>query len=170
MVRGRDGSWPRSGLAGRVLGQTARCAPPRSARRLPGRRPTPKAADRPAFKNVSGSGGNGTGPRAAKRPRRRRGAFGTRRPVPLARPTPLSPVASPGRRPTPKAADRPAFNRKRRVSPGLTRRRIGASDARRAKAKRISERARAWRARSERSANRPGLTPSDSPERSAHRP
>ena len=45
------------------------------------------------------------------------------------------------------------------VSPGLTLRRIGASDARRAKAKRISERARAWRARSERPEGQPRAHP-----------
>ena len=49
--------------------------------------------------------------------------------------------------------------RKRVVSPGLTLRRTGASDARRAKAQRMSERARAWMARSERPEGQPRAHP-----------
>ena len=53
------------------------------------------------------------------------------------------------------AADSPSSPKKRGVSRGPTHRRRYASAARRAEAPRISERARAWRARSERPVRRP---------------
>ncbi len=145
--------------------------------------------ERPDRDGSAGRGGlNGTGPRAAERLERDgsagRGLNGTVRgprsglgtaEVPSAPVDPsrlhvlrhpmdpsrlhVGPRPHPGRRPTPKAADRPSSNRKRGVSPGLTLRRIGASDARRAKAKRISERARAWMARSERPEGQPRAHP-----------
>ncbi len=100
-------------------------------------------------------------PRCLRHPKTRpvQSASGTRRPVPPAHPRaaphatrrhPAQPSSPPPAADRRKAANRPSSNRKQGVSPGLTLRRIGASDARRAKAKRISERARAWMARSER--------------------
>ena len=97
-------------------------------------------------------------PRCLRHPKTRpvKSDCGTRRPVPLANPphpaAPRPQIAAQRRTGRPK-------NRKRGVSPGLTRRRMGASDARRAKAQRTSERARAWMARSERPEGQPRAHP-----------